>query len=108
MNVDNTQKISYEIQERFSEVTQNYAKECDIKALFKNECSYTGNSSKINEELIKEIKKSFEEHSLDELLEDLIETKHDLFIEEENSLYQITTSYNQNNKIIFSKIKNIL
>jgi hypothetical protein len=102
VNVDNTHNNSFEIQERFSETIQNYVKQCDIKARFKKECSYTGNSSKTNKELIKEIKKSFEEHSLNELLEDLIETNQDLFIEEENALYQITTSYNQNNKIYYN------
>ena len=102
MNVDNTQNKSFEIQEIFSETIQNYVKQCDIKALFKKECSYTGNSSKTNEDLIKEIKKSFEKHSLDDLLEDLIETKQDLFIEDENALYQITTSYNQNNEIYYN------
>ena len=102
VNADNTQNKTIEIQERFNETTQNYEKQCEIKTLFKKECSITGNSSKTNEDLINEIKKSFEEHSLDDLLEDLIETKQDLFIEEENALYQITTSYNQNNKIYYN------
>jgi len=102
VNEDITQNKSFEIQEILSEITQNYMKKCEIKNLFKKECSYTGNSSKTNEDLIKEIKQSFEEHSLDELLDDLLETKQDLFIEEENSLYQLTTSYNQNNKIYYN------
>jgi len=99
---DNTQNLSYIAQDIVSETTQSQVNKCQIKALFKKECFYSENYSKTNKDLIKEINKSFEEHSLDELLDDLIETNQDLFIEEENALYQITTSYNQNNKIYYN------
>ena len=102
VNIDNTQDISYEIQDNFSETTQNYVKECEVKELFNQECSYSQFYSKENKDLFKEIKKSFEEHFLDDLLENLIDTKEDLILEEKNILYQITTSDNQNNKIYYN------
>ena len=102
VNIDNTQDISSEIQENFSETSQNYVKECEIKELFIKECTYSEFYSKENKDLFKEIKKSFEEHFLNELLENLIETKEDLILEEKNIVYQITTSDNQNNKIYYN------
>jgi hypothetical protein len=101
-NKNDTQKISFEIQEICTETTQNYVKECDVKTLFKNQCSHDVKYSKTNKELIKDIKQSFEEHSLNELLEDLIQIKEDFIIEKENVIYQITTSNNQNNKIYYN------
>ena len=102
VNIDNTQDVFSEIQENFSETSQNYVKECEIKELFIKECTYSEFYSKENKDLFKEIKKSFEEHFLNELLENLIETKEDLILEEKNIVYQITTSDNQNNKIYYN------
>jgi len=102
VNRDNTQNISFEIQDSLSEITQNIANECEVIELFNKECSYSEFYSKENKDLFKEIKKSFEEHFLDELLDNLIKTKEDLILEEKNILYQITTSNNQNNKIYYN------
>ena len=102
VNIIDTQNISSEIQEISRETSKNHDKDCDIKALFKKQCLYDEKYSKTNKDLIKYIKQSFKEHSLDDILEDLIKINEDFIIEKENVLYQITTSYNQNNKIYYN------
>ena len=102
VNIDNTQNISFDIQDSFSETRQKYVNECEIKELFNKECSYSEFYSNENKDLFIEIKNSFEQHFLDELLEKLIETNEDLILEEKNKIYQITTSDNQNNKVYYN------
>ena len=102
ISTDNSHNISFGIGENSSEKEQNYVNECEIKELFNKECSFREFYSEENKDLFQEIKKSFEKHFLDKLLENLLEAKEDLILEEKNILYQITTSDNQNNKIYYN------
>ena len=73
-------------------------KDCISEDFFKEKCSIGNNNISTKNKLINNIINGIEEGSMNELLEDIIfNEKEDLIINLENILYQITSSYNQNN-----------
>ena len=83
------------------EITENQTcvNECHAKDFFNKICRISYQSIKAKERILENIRKEITNHSMDSLLINVTnENKLDLFIKEEDELYQITSSYNQNNK----------
>ena len=73
--------------------------DCKGKDFFEQICKISYKSFKTIEHILDNIRKEIINHSMDTLLINVTnENKIDLFIREENELYQITSSYNQKNK----------
>ena len=70
---------------------------CYAEDFFNKKCSLNKNNIEKKEILILNIKKGLEDGSLDELLLEVINEKKDLIIKENNIIYQITSSFNQDN-----------
>jgi surface protein len=74
-------------------------KECNCKDFFKNICKLNNNNLNNKIYLISNIIKGIQEGLINESLEDLMNgKKSDIIKMENNTLYQITTSFNQSNK----------
>ena len=82
--------------------------ECKAADFFNQICKIKNeNSHKAKEDLLKNIEKEIMDGSIDELLLSVINNeKKDIIVETNDILYQITSSYNQNNKI-YSNISTI-
>ena len=77
------------------EIRNDTSQECIIADAFNNKCKV----NKIQENIAKNIKEELKNGTLDSLISNLIGgEKKDLIITENNMIYQITTSDNQNNK----------
>ena len=75
--------------------------ECSAVDFFNQVCKIKNEESQVAKDiLIKNIENEIMDGSIDDLLlNTIIEEKEDLIIESNNILYQITSSYNQNNKV---------
>ena len=84
------------------------SKECSVADFFNEKCKIKNEESQIAKDiLIKNIENEIMDGSINDLLLNaIIEEKEDLIIETNNTLYQITSSYNQNNKI-YSNISSV-
>ena len=77
------------------EIRNEVTRECTVIDAFNNKCKFDNNK----ENNVKYIKDELKSGALDPLVENLIDgDKKDLLIKENNIVYQITTSDNQNNK----------
>ena len=98
-NIKNTEII--DISEN-SEILYNWSAENFFQGLYN-----ISNKNKIKkDDIIQNIRKDIINHKLDTLISNVIEEKEDIYIKEDNTLYQITTSDNQNNNI-YSNISSI-
>ena len=102
----NNENISTEI---FSEDLSNenseknkIIKQCEIQDFFNKTCSIDDKYLNSKDKLINDIKESITNHSIDELLDKVIKNNEDLTLIEGNTIYQITSSSNQNNKIYYN------
>ena len=71
---------------------------CNSEDFFKKKCSLNNNKKEIKEYLISNIIKEIDEGLMNEILSEVIREKNDLVIKEKDLVFQITTSFNQNNK----------
>ena len=71
-------------------------KNCDILSFLNKSCitDYITEENQINN--INNIKKAIEEHSIDDLLDNIINGGNDIIIDEKNIKYQLSSSQNQN------------
>ena len=77
------------------ETRNDTSQECNIADAFNNNCKVNNSQ----ENVVKNIKKELKNGTLDSLISNLIDgDKKDLIITENNMVYQITTTDNQNNK----------
>ena len=71
--------------------------ECAIKDLFNNYCKANNPSEKIKDSIINNIKNAIMDHSLDSLINNITQKSgEDITIKDNNIVYQITSSDNQN------------
>ena len=71
---------------------------CSAEELFiKNSCGDEIKNTKNKDQLISSIQDDIINHRIDALLDNITQTKKDLLIQEEDTLYQITTTENQKN-----------
>ena len=71
----------------------------DYKDFYKGKYNLTNNNSLSETEIEKKIKNDITSHKIDDLLSNLIDgNKEDIIVKENKTIYQITSSYNQNNK----------
>ena len=78
---------------------QTCVKDCHAKDFFNQICKIAYNSIQTKDNLLETIRKEIKDPSMEDLLKNVTnENKKDLFIKAENVTYQITSSYNQNNK----------
>jgi len=76
----------------------NCAKECNATDFFNGICIINNKDSTVKDEMINNIRSGLSNHTMDELLKDVIEgKKEDLIIVQENTIYTLTTSDNQKN-----------
>ena len=71
---------------------------CNSEDFFKKKCSLNNNKKEVKENLTLNIIKEIEEGLMNEILSEVIKEKNDLIIKEKDLVFQITTSFNQNNK----------
>ena len=91
-------------------------KECQIIDLFTNKCKLKNNSPEVKDEAILNIKKELKNGNLNPILKDLINGGNkDLIFNDNNTIYQITSTNNQNNNkydnlsvVILGKCETIL
>ena len=96
--------------------TNECVKKCKIADLFSGTCSTDNPNENTKEENINNIKKGIEEHSIDDLLDNIVKEKgEDLIISEKDIKYTITSTANQDNNknnnistIKLGKCENIL
>ena len=74
------------------------SEECNCRDFFDDICKVNNNNIKSQSLLISNIIKGIEDGLIDELLLEIIEEENDTIKIENNILYQITSSFNQNNK----------
>ena len=73
--------------------------ECNCKDFFTNICKLNNNNVQSQSILISSIIRGIQEGLIDDFLEDLINNeRNDIIKIENNTIYQVTTSFNQNNK----------
>ena len=73
-------------------------KVCYSEDFFKKKCALNKNNIERKDIMILKIKNEIEDGSLDKLLFEIINDKKDRIIRENNFIYQLTSSFNQNNK----------
>jgi len=72
--------------------------ECNSNDFFTGKCKLKDDNSDDKDELISQITKDITDHSLDSLISNILEgDKKDLIIKDDNLVYQITSTSNQNN-----------
>ena len=72
---------------------------CNCKDFFENACIINNDNNQNHKIIIKNIIDGIQDGLIDELLKEIINNdKKDIIQKENNTLYQITTSFNQNNK----------
>jgi hypothetical protein len=104
-----TEKITDKVTEKITEKETTYNEQTSIitnrvgnwtaENFFLGLYYYSEDEEKAlsKDDIIKYIREDIIKHHLDDLISDVIEEKEDKIIQEENALYQITTSENQNN-----------
>ena len=90
-------------------------KKCDILSFLNKSCTTDDLTEDNQINNINNIKRAIEEHSIDGLLDNIVNGGNDITIEEQNIKYQISSSFNQNNinnenisNIKIGKCENIL
>ena len=77
---------------------ENTFQNCSAQDLFITKSCGSGISSSENkDQIIKNIQEDIQNRRIDELLDNITKTKEDLTIKENDTIYQITTTENQNN-----------
>ena len=71
--------------------------ECETEDFFNRICKINNNSTIVLEKTINFIKNNIIKRKINSLLTKIIEEKEDLIVKEENIIYQITSTENQNN-----------
>ena len=80
------------------DTNSEYVEECNSSDFFSGNCKLKENNSVDKDNLIKQITKDITSHSLDSLISNVLEgEKQDLIIKDDNLIYQITSTSNQNN-----------
>ena len=74
------------------------SEECNCKDFFNDICKINNNNIKSQSILISNIIKGIEDRLIDELILETFNEENDIIKIENNTLYQITSSFNQNNK----------
>jgi hypothetical protein len=104
-----TEKITDKVTEKITEKETTYNEQTSIitnrvgnwtaENFFLGLYYYSEDEEKAlsKDDIIKYIREDIIKHHLDDLISDVIKEKEDKIIQEENALYQITTSENQNN-----------
>ena len=84
-----------------SSENENSIEYCSMEDFFNSKCIKTKNvENKIEEDVMIQIKKEIMSGNFDSFLFDILnDKKKDYTINENNTVYQLTSSYNQNNKI---------
>ena len=77
-----------------SENLNNWSSKNFFLGLYDNE---EKNNALSKDEVIKNIREDIINHNLDSVIENVVEEKEDVFIKKNNTIFQITTSENQNN-----------
>ena len=72
---------------------------CNSEDFFKKKCSLNNFKKEIKDNLILNIIKEIEEGTMNKMILEVIKEKNDLIIKEKDLVFQITTSFNQNNKV---------
>ena len=93
-NVINEQTNKAAQEENSSEKEDNLSSKSFFLSLYNND---EKNNSLTKDEIIKNIREDIINHNLDTVIEKVVEEKEDVFIKKDNTLFQITTSENQNN-----------
>ena len=101
---------------KFINTNNDCVEECNSNDFFTGKCKLRDNNSDDKDDLINQITKDITGKSLDKLIANVLEgDKKDLIIEDDNLVYQITSTSNQNNnaysnisKIILGECENIL
>ena len=97
--VENTNSVIKTAIDKETE-TQNSLLNCRAKELFiKKSCGVDISNPTNKEQLISNIQNDIINHKLDDLINNITETKQDLEFREEDIIYQITTTENQNKNI---------
>ena len=77
---------------------QNSVLNCRAEDLFsKGSCGVNITNPANKDQLISNIQNDIINHKIDDLIDNITETKQDLVVREEDTIYQITTTENQNN-----------
>ena len=101
---------------KYINTNNDCVEECNSNDFFTGKCKLRDNNSDDKDDLINQITKDITGKSLDKLISNVLEgDKKDLIIEDDNLVYQITSTSNQNNnaysnisKIILGECENIL